>query len=136
MHDNPDEFDLSNMSGWLQNNDNCQVLGKMKSEVGSKLITEFVGLSPKSYSYKYCCDKQCKKSKGVSLAVSDKTMDFDDYKRVMVNRNYQTRPIFNIKSFNQQIYTTVEDKVVLNAFYDKLQLLNDIDCIPFGFNPK
>ena len=50
---------------------NANVLGKFKSEVGSAIITEFVALSPKSYSYKYC-SKEVKKAKGVSLSVSEK----------------------------------------------------------------
>ena len=40
----------------------------MKSEVGSKIITEFLALSPMSYAHKYC-DKEVKKAKGVNLPV-------------------------------------------------------------------
>ena len=110
------------------------MLGKFKSEVGSKIITEFVALSPKSYSYKYSSE-EVKKAKGVSLAISEKTMDFADYKRVLDSNKTQTRTIYGIRSFNQQLYTTVEDKVVLTSFYDKLRMLNSIDCEPFGFTP-
>ena len=84
----------------------------MKNEVGEKIITEFVSLSPKSYAYKYC-ETEVKKAKGVSLAISDKTMDFNDYKRVLDSNNSQTRKIYGIRSFNQQLFTFVEDKVVL-----------------------
>ena len=52
--ENEDEFDLSEMTGKFKSMKNVNVLGKFKSEVGSKIITEFVGLSPKSYCYKYC----------------------------------------------------------------------------------
>jgi hypothetical protein len=135
MHDNPDEFDLSNMEDKYKIKDNYQVLGKMKSEVGSKVITEFLALSPKSYAYKYA-DKETKKAKGVSLAVSDKTMNFDDYHRTLLNQSIQTRPIYNIRSFNQQLFTTLEDKVVLSAWYDKLNMLNDVECEPYGYNPS
>ena len=108
------------------------MLGKFKSEVGSKIITEFVALSPKSYCYKYC-SKEIKKAKGVSLSISDKTMDFLDSKRVLDSNQPQTRTIYGIRSFNQQLYTTCEDKIVLTSFYDKLKMLNSIDCEPFGF---
>ncbi len=40
------EFDLSNMEDKYKLDDNYQVLGKMKSEVGSKIIREFVAPSP------------------------------------------------------------------------------------------
>ncbi len=132
MFENEGEFDLSNMTGKFKSDANNGVLGKMKSEVGSKIITEFVGLSPKSYSYKYC-DKEVKKAKGVSLAVSDKTMEFADYRRVMDSNKIQTRPIYGIRSFNQQLFTTLEDKVVLNSFYDKMKMIDSISCEPFGF---
>ena len=111
------------------------MLGKFKSEVGSKIITEFVALSPKSYCYKYCLE-EVKKAKGVSLAISDKTMDFADYKRVLDSNQIQTRTIYGIRSFNQQLYTIVEDKVVLSSFYDKFKMLDSINCEPFGYAPQ
>ena len=43
----------------------------MKNETGSKVITEFLALSPKSYAYKYA-EKETKKAKGVALSVSEK----------------------------------------------------------------
>ena len=58
------------MTGKFRSMKNDNVLGKFKSEVGSKIITEFVALSPKSYCYKYC-EKELKKAKGVSLAISE-----------------------------------------------------------------
>ena len=130
--DNEDEFDLSEMDKRHRSEKNTNVLGKFKSEVGSKIITEFVALSPKSYSYKYSSE-EVKKFKGVSLAVSEKTMAFSDYKRVLDSNRTQTRTIYGIRSFNQQLYTTVEGKVVLSSFYDKFVMLNSIDCEPFGF---
>ena len=42
------------MTGKFRSDRNESVLGKMKSEVGSYIITEFVALSPKSYCYKSC----------------------------------------------------------------------------------
>jgi hypothetical protein len=132
FHDNEEEFDLSEMTGKFRSDKNTNVLGKFKSEVGSQIITEFVALSPKSYCYKYC-EKEVKKAKGVSLAISEKTMDFADYKRVLDSNQSQTRTIYGIRSFNQQLYTTCEDKIVLTSFYDKLRMINSIDCEPFGF---
>ncbi len=91
-----------------------------------------MALSPKSYSYKYCLE-EVKKAKGVSLSISKKTMTFADYKRVLDSNQTQTRTIYGIRSFNQQLFTTCEDKVVLTSFYDKLKMVNSIDCEPFGF---
>ncbi len=132
MSENSEEFDLSNLSGKFKKEENNGVLGKMKNETGSKVITEFLALSPKSYCYRYA-EKEVKKAKGVSLSVSEKTMEFNDYHRVLNSNNSQTRPIYGIRSFNQQLFTTCEDKVVLNSFYDKLKMLDAINCEPFGY---
>ena len=121
------------MTGKFKSDENKNVLGKFKSEVGSKIITEFLALSPKSYSYKYCA-KEVKKAKGVSLSVSDKTMDFADYRRVLDSNQSQTRTIYGIRSFNQQLYTTCSDKVVLTSFYDKFKMIDSVNCVPFGYN--
>jgi len=135
MKDNPEEFDLSEMGEKYKSDDNKNVLGKFKSEVGSDIITEFVALSAKSYCYKYN-KKEVKKSKGVSLAVSNKTMSFADYKRVMITNKLQTRPIYSIRSFNQTIYSLLQDKIVLSPNYDKSVLLDAINTRPFGYYPK
>ena len=60
-------------------------------------------------------------------------MTFSDYKRVLDSNQPQTRTIYGIRSFNQQLFTTCEDKIVLTSFYDKMVLVNSIDCLPFGF---
>ena len=43
---------------------NKNVVGLMKDELGGKIITEFVALKPKSYSYLTDDDKNVKKAKG------------------------------------------------------------------------
>ena len=134
MLENEEHFDLSEMEGKYKSTKNENVLGKFKSEVGSKIITEFCALSAKSYSFKYC-DLEVKKAKGVSKAVTDKLINFEDYKRCMESNNIQTRPIYSIQSFNQQIYTTLTDKVSHSPFYDKMKLLDSINCVPYGYNP-
>ncbi len=110
------------------------MLGKFKSEVGSEIITEFVALSPKSYCYKYKYNsEEVVKAKGIPLANSKKKMDFADYKRFLASNKTQTRTIYGIRSFNLQLYATCEGKVVLTSFYDKMAMLNSIDCEPSGF---
>ena len=104
----------------------------MKNEVGEKIITECVALSPKSYAYKYC-EMEVKKAKGVSLSVSEKTIDFNDYKRVLDSNKIQTRNIFGIRSYKRPIFTYVEDELVLNSFYDKMKMVDSINCLPLGF---
>ena len=43
---------------------NKNVIGLIKNEIGGKIITEFVVLKPKTYSYLTDDDKNLKKAKG------------------------------------------------------------------------
>jgi hypothetical protein len=99
--------------------------------MGSKQIAKCLALSPNTYSNFYC-EMDVKKAKGVSLVVSDKAMTFSDYKSVLESINSQTRTVWGIRSFNQQLYNTCEDKVVLSSFNDKMVIVDSINCIPYG----
>ena len=57
---------------------NKEVIGKMKDELGGKIMTEFVAFRLKSYSYKYN-SKEEKKCKGIKKCIVKKTLGFDDY---------------------------------------------------------
>ena len=48
----------------------------MKDELGGKIMTEFVGLRAKLYSYKMLDEKETKKCKGIKKSVVDKTISF------------------------------------------------------------
>ena len=60
------KYDTSNydVDRLLPKGMNKNVVGLMKDELGGKIITEFVALKPKSYSYLTDDDKNVKKAKG------------------------------------------------------------------------
>ena len=43
------------------------------------------------------------------------------------------REITSIRSFNQALFTRSNMKDGLGSYYDKFNMLNKIDCVPFGF---
>ena len=53
----------------------------MKDELGGKIITEFVTLRPKTYSYLTDDGKEDKKTKGTKKCV----IKFNDYKKCLLN---------------------------------------------------
>ena len=57
---------------------NKKVIGMFKDEVGGKVITEFVGLRAKNYSY-VCEGKEYKKCKGIKKSVTEKDICHKDY---------------------------------------------------------
>ena len=57
---------------------NEKVIGLMKDELGREIMTEFVALRPKTYSYFMDDGKNDKKAKGTKKCVIKKVLTFDD----------------------------------------------------------
>ena len=75
-------FDTSNheVNRPLPTGKNKKVIGLMKDELGGKIITEFVSLRPKTYSYLTDDCKEDKKAKGTKKCVIKRMIKFNDYK--------------------------------------------------------
>ena len=39
----------------------------------------------------------------------------------------------SIRSFDHQLYTVQQKKVVLTSWYDKMNMISNVDCEPFGY---
>ena len=59
---------------------NKKVIGLIKDELGGEIITEFVTLRPKNYSYLTDDSKEGKKAKGKKKCIIKKMIKFNDYK--------------------------------------------------------
>ena len=57
----------------------------MKDELGGRVITEFVALRPKTYSYLTDDCKEDKKAKGTKKCMIKRMIKFDDYKNCLLN---------------------------------------------------
>ena len=66
---------------------NKKVIGLMKDELGGKIMTEFMALTPKLYSYKKLDGSEDKKCKGIKKCVVKKTLTFEDYKTSLFNHS-------------------------------------------------
>ena len=58
---------------------NKKVIHSMKDELREKIITEFVALRPKTYSYLTDDDKNVKKAKGTKKCVIKRILKFNDH---------------------------------------------------------
>ena len=78
-------FDTSNyeVNIPLPTGKNKKVIGLMKDELGGKIITEFVTLRPKTYSFLTDDGKEDKKAKGTKKCVIKKMIKFNDYKKCL-----------------------------------------------------
>ena len=86
VNDVEKRFDTSNykVNRPLPIGKNKKVIGLMKDELGGKIITEFVTLRPKTYSYLTDDGKEYKKAKGTKKYIIKRMIKFDDYKNCLL----------------------------------------------------
>ena len=138
--ENEDEcFDLSDSKRPdLRSDTNKKKLGYFKDELHSQILTEFLALNPKCYAYRYLTldtniIKENKKAKGVSNVIVEKTLPFSVYKNTLDTDETVRRESTGIRSFNQELFTTSNMKDCLSSYYDKMKMINKVDCEPFGY---
>ena len=79
----------------------------MKNELGGKIMTKFVGLIAKSYSYLIDDDNEDKKAKGTKRCVIKRKLKFENYKNCLEatqleNKiNYLEKKKINIDIINE-----------------------------------
>ena len=75
-------FDTSNyeLDRPLPKGKNKKVIGLMKDELDRKILTKFVELRAKTYSYLIDDDRKDKKAKGTKKCVLKRKLDFENYK--------------------------------------------------------
>ena len=98
---------------------NKKVIGLMKNELGGKIMTEFVALRPKLYSYRKLDGSEDMKCKGIKKCVVKKTLTFEDYKTCLFNDSTQYRSQLMFRSAKHEIHTIEVNKVALNRDDDK-----------------
>ena len=98
---------------------NKKVTGLMKDEVGGKIMTEFVALRSKLYSYKKLDGAEDKKCKGIKKCVAKKTLTFEDYKTCLFNDSAEYTSQLMLRSSKHEVRTIKVNKVALNRDDDK-----------------
>ena len=128
MKTDRDAYDTSNFDTKhdLHSTTNMKVLGKFKSETGSRAPTEFVGLRPKMYSLLISKqDKAKMTAKGVKRGYVKKHVQHDQFLRTLISK-VPTRASFQLfRSTNHVVRTIEVDKLCLSAYDDKRYLLED-----------
>ena len=99
--------------------ENKKVIGLMKNELGGIIMTEFMALRPKLYSYKKLDGEEDKKCKGIKKCVVKKTLTFEDYKNCLFNDSTEYRSQLMFRFIKHDIFTIEVNKVALNRDDDK-----------------
>ena len=71
--------------------------------------------------------------KGISKATIKKELKFEDYLNTLRTNRPVEKDVVSFRSMNHQLYTLNQPKIALTSFYDTCILLNEVDCIPFGY---
>ena len=113
---------------------NKKIIGLMKDELGGEIITEFIALRPKTYSYLTDNDKIDKKTKGTKKCVIKKMIKFDDYKKCLLNDEIILKSQQRFISNKHDVYTEDVNKIALSNDDDKrIVSSNKITSYPYGY---
>ena len=113
---------------------NQGVLGKFKDEVKGKTITRFVGLRAKMYAIEVDGESEIKKLKGITRAVLNKDVCFDDYVTCLNEGKTTYSENHLIRSVKHNVYTMCMNKRTLDSGDDKRVILADgIHTVPHGY---
>ena len=130
------KFDTSNyeLKRPLPIGKNKKVIGLMKDELGGAIITEFIALRPKTYSYLTDNDQIDKKTKRTKKCIIRKMIKFDHYKKCLLNakvilksqqRLISTKQDVSIKDVNKKALSNDDDKRIVSS--------NKITSYPYGY---
>ena len=135
-NDVENRFDTSNyeVNRPLPTGKNKKVIGLMKDELGGKIITEFVALRPKTYSFLTDDGKEDKKAKGTKKCIIKKMIKFNDYKKCLLDHEVILKSQQRFISKKHDVYTENINKIALSNNDDKrIVSSNKIRSYPYGY---
>ena len=106
----------------------------MKDGLGGGIITEFVALRPKAYSYKTEDNVELKKAKGTKKCIINKMLSFSDYKNCLFDNGKVLKSQQRFKSENHVVYTENINKIALSYNDGKRFVATDgIENYSYGY---
>ena len=129
-------FDTSNyeVKRPLPTGKNKKIIDLMKGELGGKIVTEFVTLRPKTYSFLTDDGKEDKKVKGTKNCIIKKMIKFNDYKKCLLNGEIRLKSQQRFISNKHDVYTDDVNKIALSHDDDKRIVSPDkISSYPYGY---
>ena len=112
--------------------ENKKKIGLMKDECGGKIVTEWVALRPKLYSF-LTENGEKQKAKGLKKSMKNKSLRHENFLKCLRTGESQTRKQCLFRSRDHHIFTENMVKVALSANDDKrIVLENGIDTLSLG----
>ena len=91
----------------------------MKDELRGTIMTEFVALRPKTYSYLMDDGESDKNAKGTKKCVIRRRLKFNDYKDCLLNNEIILKSQQRFKRERHNVYTEEINKITLSSNDDK-----------------
>ena len=135
-NDIENRFDTSNyeVNRPLPTGKNKKVISLMKDKLGGKIITAFVTLRPKTYSFLTDNDKEDKKANGTKKCVIKNMIKFNDYKKCLLNDEVILKSQQRFISKKHDVYNENINKIALSNNDDKRTVSsNKITSYPYGY---
>ena len=110
-----------------------KIIGLMKDELGGKIVTEFVTLRPKTYSFLTDDGKEDKKAKGTKKCIIKNMIKFNDYKKCLLDDEVILKSQQRFISKKHDVYTENINKIALSNNGDKRIVSNKISSYPYGY---
>ena len=135
MLENKNLYDFSEYPKDHPNYDitNKKVLGKFKDEMKSLIITEFIGLKPKMYSFNYIDNNiivNKNTHKGIKESIS---LKHNEHKRSLYKEELIYKEFYNLQLNKQNICLDKINKIALNSFESKRYWIVNINSLPYGY---
>ena len=130
-------FDTSNyeVNRPLPTGKNKKVICLMKDELGGKIITEFVTLRPKTYSYSTDDGKEDKKAKGTKKCIIKRMIKFNDYKNYLLKGKVILKSQQRFISKKHDVYTENINKIALSNNDDK-RIVSSYEITSYSYGHK
>ena len=112
-----------------------KVIGLFKEELGGKIMTEFVGLRAKIWSYLMDDGSEHKNFRGTKKCVPKRGVMFKNYKDCKFNNKTILKSQQRFKSDYHNVFTEQINKIALSSNDEKRLLTFDkITTYPYGTN--
>ena len=106
----------------------------MKDKLGGKIITEFVALRPKTYSYLMDDGNNNTKSQGTNKCVIKRILKFNNYKNHLFKNEVILKSQQRFKTEAHNVYAEEINKIAPSSNDDKrLQNFDRFTTYPYGY---
>lgn len=131
-------FDFSNYprDHILFSEDHKKIPGYFKDETGGKIISKFIALKAKMYSFVLedgKISKEIKAAKGVHRSILSHDLKFEHYKDCLFGEKQFEHEYSTITSKAHEVFTSTQKKVSLSCFDDKRYLISTTESVPYGY---